>query len=76
MMKKYTAPIVILISMTVVAVLWGFLYFRIFSGPEFPGFVRLIVIIAAAVPIGLLTAAFIQRIKEINRGDEDDISKY
>lgn len=75
-MKKYAAPIIILVILSVLAVLWGFLYFTIFSNLNFPPMMRFVVIIAAAVSIGLLTAAFIQRIKEINRGEDDDISKY
>lgn len=75
-MGKYRAPIVILILMTIVFSLWGFMYLRIFSGPEYPGFVRIIIVITAIAVISLLTAVFIQRVKEISKGEEDDISKY
>lgn len=75
-MSKYTAPVIILILMIIAAICGGSLYFLVFSMPPFPAFIRVGVVIITITVIALLTAVFIQRIKEIHGGEEDDISKY
>ncbi|MBI9104218.1 MAG: hypothetical protein JEY99_17505 [Spirochaetales bacterium] len=75
-MSKYTAPVVILVLMVLVAIGGGSLYFLVFSLASFPVIFRIGVVIATVIVIAILTAVFIQRIKEINGGEEDDISKY
>ncbi len=64
------------VIMTFSAAVSGFLYYRIFSLAEFPGFLRIGVIIVAAGSLAVLMAVFIQRVKEIKGGEEDDLGEY
>ena len=70
------APIVIVILMILSAAAVGSLYFKVFSMAPFPVFFRIGALTVTAAVIGLLVAVLIQRVKEIQRGEEDDLGKY
>lgn len=74
--KRYTAPIVVAVLMILTALAGGVFYFWIFSEAAFPAFVRVLTVAITLGVIGTLAAVLIQRLKEIQGGEEDDISKY
>jgi Kef-type K+ transport system membrane component KefB len=55
---------------------FGYLYWWIFSRPEFPRWVSILIVIGSVALISAFIAAAIQRFKEINKEDESDLSKY
>lgn len=69
--KKKIAPIVI----TILVVLYYILYFSIFIYAV-PGIIKIIIGIIPLVLAGVMIYVCVERIKEINGGEEDDLSKY
>jgi hypothetical protein len=55
---------------------FGYLYWWIFSQPEFPRWIGILIVIGTVALITAFVAAAIQRFKEINKEDESDLSKY
>jgi hypothetical protein len=70
-LKKCVAPAII----TVILILYFILYFG-FLFAILPGVWRYILLVFPIVFSGLIIYVFIDRIKEIRSGEEDDISKY
>ena len=69
--KKMTAPIIV----TVIIILYYVLYFCLLI-TLLDGILRLILGIVPLVFSVLMVKVCIERIKEIKKGEEDDISKY
>jgi hypothetical protein len=55
---------------------FGYLYFWVFSQPAFPRWIRILIVIGTVALVAAFVAAAIQRLKEINKESEDDLSKY
>ena len=69
--RKFVAPIVV----TVLIVLYYFLYFA-FLISLLDGFIKIFLGVVPIVFSALTIAVCIERIKEIKKGEENDISKY
>ena len=74
--SKYIAPTVILLCTVLTAAGGGFLYYSVFKAAQLPAIFRIITVTATIGVTGILTAVFIQRVKEIRQGEEDDLGKY
>lgn len=70
-MKKMIAPIIV----TVLVILYYVLYFGILIYLV-PGVFKIIIGIIPLIFTGLMIYVCVERIKEINGGEEDDLSKY
>jgi uncharacterized membrane protein len=70
-MKKMIAPIIV----TVLVILYYVLYFGILIYVV-PGVFKIIIGIIPLIFTGLMIYVCVERIKEINGGEEDDLSKY
>lgn len=75
-MKRYIAPIISAIAAGLVIAGFGIFYFLGFG--QIPGASLIRYVFAAGAFAGLvvLVVVLIQRIKEIKRGEEDDLGKY
>jgi len=75
-MNKTIAPIIIVIVLGIAAGMTGYFYIFIFDrislGPGFSYGVILIVVLV----ISALVVVLIQRIKEIKKEEQDDLSQY
>ena len=69
--KKMTAPIVV----TVIVVLYYIVYFAVLIS-LFKGIWRLLLGVIPVVFSSIMIKVCIERIREIKKGEEDDISKY
>ena len=69
--RKFVAPIVV----TVLIVLYYFLYFA-FLISLLDGFIKIFLGVMPIVFSALTIIVCIERIKEIKKGEENDISKY
>ena len=70
-MKKMIAPIIV----TVLVILYYVLYFGILIYLV-PGGFKIIIGIIPLIFTGLMIYVCVERIKEINGGEEDDLGKY
>lgn len=75
-MKRYTAPILSAIGVAVIIAVFGGFYFIIFEAIPGASCMRFLILGLVLVALGVLLAVLIQRIKEIKRGEEDDLGKY
>ena len=75
-MKRYIAPVLSALAVAVIIAAFGIFYFILFK--EIPGASVIRFVFAAGALIGLvvLAAVLVQRIKEIKRGEDDDLGKY
>ncbi len=71
-MKKFIAPIIIFIVIIIYVILF---FLPVFAQNASTG-LKLVVAIPGLIFIIAFTAVFIQRLKEIKRGEDDDFSKY
>ncbi|MGI5839558.1 MAG: hypothetical protein ACOX8W_07825 [bacterium] len=75
-MKKYFAPVVVVLLMLTLLAMYGSFFFGNAAKEHMPVIARVIaggiILIFSA---GLLNV-LVQRINELRRGDEDDLSKY
>lgn len=71
-MKRYIAPVIIVL---IVLAYLAFIASLFFSEPNF-GRLKIVVVTVLTFIAGALIAVLAERIKEIKRGDEDDLSKY
>ncbi|SFB29198.1 hypothetical protein SAMN05216249_11770 [Acetitomaculum ruminis DSM 5522] len=70
-LKKKIAPVII----TIIMVLYYFIYF-IFLMTIFKGVARMLLGVAPFLLSMVMIGVCIQRLKEIDGGEEDDLSKY
>lgn len=54
----------------------GYLYFWMFTESNFPIFFRLLVVLVTVVLVAALVKVGVERIREIYKGEEDDLGKY
>ena len=78
MMKKILIVVVIAILIAGLAVAWGAFYFLTASKLEAPAstVLRIIAGIISGGSVLGLTIVLVERIKELRRGEEDDLSNY
>ncbi len=55
---------------------FGYLYFWIFSQPGMPRWISILIVIGTLALLAAFITAAVQRFKEINQEDKDDLSKY
>lgn len=76
-MKKNTKKLIAPIIITILLILYYFIYLWMgVSINEMPMIMKIIVIIFAVGLIGLTIYMLFERIGEIKGGEEDDLSKY
>ena len=76
-MSRYVAPVVV--ALIIIALVIGyavFIYFAVFGSLNAGLVVKIIIAVGALLVVGLIVTVLIQRIREIQGGKEDDISKY
>ena len=75
-LDKYTGSIISAVLAVLLICVFGLLYFFIFKEIPGVGYIGYIFIGIALVAVGVTAAVLIQRIREIKRGEEDDLGKY
>ena len=75
-MRKYLGSFISALLAAFVILVFGFFYFIIFKEIPGAGFIGYIFITIAVISVGVTAAVLIQRIKEIKKGEEDDLGKY
>lgn len=76
-MNRYVAPIVV--AAIVIALVLGYaalFYFVIFGSANIDLVVKIVIAVVALLVVGAVITVLIQRIREIQGGKEDDVSKY
>ncbi len=76
-MKKYIGSIVA--AAAVIALVIGyvvFIYFAVFGSLNIGLVVKIVIAGTALIVIGIIVTVLIQRIREIQGGKENDLSKY
>ena len=75
-MNKMIAPVFFALITAIAISVFGMLY--IWAAGMIPGglIVQIIISVIAASLVTTLTVVLIQRIKEIKRGEDDDLGKY
>jgi len=76
MTKKILAPVIIVILGSIVIAAYGYFYLFVLRKMNLPVIINIIIILIIIALIAALIAVFIQRVKELNEENEDDISKY
>jgi uncharacterized membrane protein len=71
-MKKMIAPVIVSLCLICYYLLAGFALFKF----SFPNSIKLTVLIASIIGIVVIIMVLIERLKEINKGEEDDLGKY
>jgi len=75
-LKGYAAPSIIVVILSIFTAAAGVFYYKIFSQLPIPDSLRWIIVVGTLAVIAALVAVLIQRIKELKRGEEDDLGKY
>ena len=76
-MNRYAAPVIVaLVVISLVIGYAAFIYFAVFGSLNAGLVVKILIAVGALLVIGAVVAVLIQRIREIQGGKEDDISKY
>ena len=71
-MKKMIAPIIVVLAISLYAISVALLFVLV----EMPLPIKLIVVAGSLLIVGLSITVLVQRIIEIRKGEEDDLSKY
>lgn len=71
-MKKMIAPIIVVLAISLYAIGVALLFVLV----EMPIPIKLIVVAGSLLIVGLSITVLVQRIIEIRKGEEDDLSKY
>lgn len=71
-LKKIVAPAVVTICIACYYAVYGVIIVKL----NIPNFIKIIVLIFSVIITAVLISVFIERVREINEGEEDDISKY
>lgn len=75
-MNKYTTVVVITVLFGFLFALGGWFYYWMFTEAAFPGLLKaLIVVLTVGVIVALVYVAS-ERIKELRKEEEDDLSQY
>lgn len=75
-MKRYVAPILSALAVGIIIAAFGIFYFVIFKKIPGASIIGLLFAALALIGLGVLAAVLIQRIREIKRGEDDDLGKY
>lgn len=72
-----TLPVVVIVCLFLVAIAaWAGLYWWALSMMPGLAWLRVLIALGALGTAGVLLAVFVQRMREIRRGEEDDLSNY
>ncbi|HDQ14978.1 MAG TPA: hypothetical protein ENN41_09230 [Sediminispirochaeta sp.] len=75
-MNKYIGPVLSAVVFIIAIAVFGFFYFFVISELAGARIIGLLFVGAALVGMGIMVAVLIQRIKEIKKGEEDDLGEY
>ena len=75
-MKRYLHIIFIMLISIPIFIFIGYIYYYISTEAGLHWFFRVLIIIATLASTGAFIKVSNDRIKEIRKGDEDDLSKY
>jgi len=75
-LERYSGSIISAVLAVLLICVFGLFYFFIFKEIPGVGYIGYIFIGIALVAVGVTAAVLIQRIREIKRGEEDDLGKY
>ena len=75
-MKKYVAPIIVILLVTAGVILIALFYVGIIDILKISIVFKIIIIVIMVAIIGALITVLYQRMREIKTEDEDDFSKY
>ncbi len=75
-LERYIGSIISAVLAVLLICVFGLLYFFIFKEIPGVGYIGYIFIGIAVAAVGVTAAVLIQRIREIKRGEEDDLGKY
>jgi len=76
MIKKIIAPLVIMLLASTIVIGYALLYLFIIKYTNLPAILNVLILSIVVLLVGALIAVFVQRIKEIQNEDENDLSKY
>ena len=71
-MKKYLAPLVVAVLMIIYFIVYFSIFIMLIENPVF----KVLLGTIPAILSGIMIYVFIERIKEIRSGEEDDLGKY
>ena len=75
-MKRYVAPVLSALAAGIIIAAFGVFYFVLFRKIPGASIIGLLFAALALIGLGVLAAVLIQRIREIKRGEDDDLGKY
>jgi hypothetical protein len=70
--KKFIAPIAVVVCLSFYYVIAGIMVWKL----NIPTSVKIMVLMVSVIITILLIVVLIERIKEIDKGEEDDLGKY
>jgi membrane protein implicated in regulation of membrane protease activity len=70
--KKFIAPIVVVVCISLYYLSIGIILWKL----DIPMLAKIIALIVSAILTIILVMVLVERIKEINKGEEDDLGKY
>lgn len=75
-MGKYVAPVLSALVVVALAAAYGAFFFLVLNDAEMEGAVRWIIAAIVLFVVVGVAVALVSRIRELMRGQEDDIGKY
>jgi len=75
-LESYMGPVISAVLAGLLICVFGLLYFFIFKEIPGVGYIGYIFIGIALIAVGVTAAVLVQRIREIKKGEEDDLGKY
>jgi len=75
-MNKYLGAILSALTVALLAAGYAVFWFFVLEEADMLGFVKILITVAAVLAICGVGAALFSRIRELRRGQEDDIGKY
>jgi hypothetical protein len=70
--KKYIAPVAVVVCISFYSVITGIVLWQF----NIPITAKIMVLAVSVITTVILITVLIERIKEINKGEEDDLGKY
>jgi len=75
-MNKYIAPVLSACAVVLLVAAYVVFWFVVLDKAEILGILKIVITVAAVLVICGIGAALFSRIRELKRGQEDDIGKY
>jgi len=70
--KKTIAPVIVTLILSIYFLSIGITFYKF----NIPNIIKLTVVIASVIFTAVIVGVFVQRLKEIKGGEEDDLGKY